>query len=113
MPEELRLDGTCHECGGVGPVVIVQCDTDPGDMGEPTVPLASDAQIVDYVFEQDGLWFRPKRGTWHLSRPGKMRSWCGRDWRAADDVRTVPVTWPWPAFSCWSCMDRRWSRGIR
>jgi hypothetical protein len=46
VPEELRLDGICHECGGVGPVVIVQCDTDPGDMGEPRVVHADDEVIV-------------------------------------------------------------------
>lgn len=44
--EELRLEGACHECGGVGPVVIVQCDTDPGDMGEPRLVHADDEVIV-------------------------------------------------------------------
>lgn len=43
---ELRLTGSCHECGGVGPVVIVQCDTDPGDMGEPRIVSDDDETIV-------------------------------------------------------------------
>ena len=46
VPDELRLDGICHECGGVGPVVIVQCDTDPGDMGEPRIVWADDECVV-------------------------------------------------------------------
>lgn len=77
------------------------------------VRLADDAVIHGYVLEQDGLWFRPKRGSWHLTRPGKLRSWCGRDLRIQNETRTMHVTWPWPSFSCWSCMDRRWAKGIR
>lgn len=46
MSDELRLDGPCHECGGIGPVVIVQTDTDPGDIGEPRIVHADDETIV-------------------------------------------------------------------
>jgi hypothetical protein len=77
------------------------------------VPLAPDATIVGYVFETDALWFRPPHGTWHLSRPGRLRSWCGLDLKPNADIRTVSVTWPWPAHSCWTCMDRRWAKGVR
>lgn len=44
--DEIRFDGPCHECGGVGPVVIVQADTDPGDMGEPRIAYADNETIV-------------------------------------------------------------------
>jgi hypothetical protein len=77
--------------------------------------MAPDAKVIGYVFEQDALWFRAKRrgSSWHLTRPSRIRSWCGRDLKPGDDCRTVHVTWPWPSRSCWSCMDRRWSKGVR
>ena len=46
MSDELRLEGPCHECGGLGPVVIVQTDIDPGDIGEPRIVHADDETIV-------------------------------------------------------------------
>ena len=46
MTDELRLDGPCRECGGSGPVVIVQTDTDPGDIGEPRIVHTDDETIV-------------------------------------------------------------------
>jgi len=78
-----------------------------------TVPLAPDAKIVGYVFELDALWFRPKRGVWHLTKPGRLRSWCGREWERGQQTITRSVTWPWQSGSCWSCMDARWSKGVR
>lgn len=52
--DELRLDGPCHECGGIGPVVIVQSDTDPGDIGEPRM-VESDGETIVIVPSFD-LW---------------------------------------------------------
>jgi hypothetical protein len=54
MNEELRLDGPCHECGGIGPVVIVQTDTDPGDMGEPRI-VHAEGEVIVFVPSFD-LW---------------------------------------------------------
>jgi hypothetical protein len=51
MSEELRLDGPCRECGGVGPVVI-------GDMGEPRIVHADDETIV--FVPSFSLWPQPE-----------------------------------------------------
>jgi hypothetical protein len=79
----------------------------------PTVTLAGDAEIVGYVFETDALWFRGRGGAWHLLRVQDWRSVCGREMRASHMTRQHHITWPWPAESCFSCMDRRWAGGIR
>ena len=67
--EELRLDGSCHECGGMGVVVIVQTDTDPGDIGEPRIVHADDEVIV-FVPSFD-LWrSTPRTETSDTAREG-------------------------------------------
>jgi hypothetical protein len=70
MSEELRLDGPCRECGGVGPVVIVQCDTDPGDMGEPRIVHADDETIV--FVPSFSLWPQPEDT--RTADPGGLRA---------------------------------------
>jgi hypothetical protein len=57
VSEELRLEGPCHECGGVGPVVIVQSDTDPGDIGEPRI-------VYNYGSDQETVVVVPSFSLW-------------------------------------------------
>jgi hypothetical protein len=78
-----------------------------------TVKLAGDAEIVGCVFETDALWFRGRNGRWHLLRVESWAGWCGLPMGIAHKTRLHHITWPWPDESCWSCMDRRWARGIR
>lgn len=78
------------------------------------IPFAEGAEPVGYVLEKDALWFRRPRGeSWHLMAPTGLKSWCGLRYGPKDATRVIHVTWPWPDRGCWSCMDRRWSRGVR
>jgi hypothetical protein len=64
------------------------------------------------LLDANGMWFRPAHGVWHLLRQGEERAWCGRKRLHAYEHIKRPVTYPWPGFSCFACMDRRWQKGI-